>query len=434
MALFKPITLTRNKNKICDIDQSLIKFNIMTQGYEEGCVIKSISICKEYVALSKNALVIVACVKSGMKRKQQCKENVSKLKFRDSNMLGIGMENGDIDLLGVGLFDIIKKLKGHKSSITDLVFDTDFSKLYSCSRDFTIKIWNIWEGLCKNTLDYHVDNVTSICLFNNNNNNNNNYLISSGYDGYIYFYDNKLEKQTKKLEMDEPIECFTIFNNTYIVLAIKNRIKIYTVNNLEHIKDIYVCTKTIFYLNSFQDYLVAGCLDNTIYVINMFVTKPKEINVLSTIKYCKLLSCVDVYGNILSLGGGNGNWFICLQDEKTNINSKKKDESFFNCYKDTKFSYQSHNISSLVKKFKLNEALMSLIKQDPRATVSLLEYYSKNRMLRIAYVNQWINSTTNEKLSYELSLLLRVIQNEMNVINKFKELKTFTDDLFNNSL
>lgn len=205
-------------------------------------------------------------------KKYNCKENISFLKFRDDKMLGIGMENGNIELIGIFFFDKIKNLKGHKSSITDMCFSSNFQKLYSCSRDFTIKIWNILEGKCENTLDYHIDSITSMCMYIKNE---DNYLISSSYDGYIYFYNLNKNESTNKLEIKSPIEYIYIYKDKYIFVAVKNVIKIYSLENIEFIKDITITTKTIYFLNSFNKYIVAASIDTIIYFIDPQLKHPE---------------------------------------------------------------------------------------------------------------------------------------------------------------
>ncbi|ETW28340.1 hypothetical protein PFFCH_04248 [Plasmodium falciparum FCH/4] len=259
MSFFPPVELIRKKNKLIKVNNDYsFEFNVLKSGKEKASI-KSISICSIYIAIAYNNTIIFNNLKGEqLDKKYQCRENVSKLKFRDEKMLGVGLENGEIELIGMFCYDRIKTFKGHKSSINDLIFSNNFQSLYTCSRDFTIKIWNIWQGICEHTIDYHMDNITSLILYNNND---TDYLISSSYDGFIYFYDIIKKKHTNKLEIQEPIECIYIFEKEYLILSVRNVIKFYSITNFKYIKDIVISTKTIFYINSFKKYIVASSLD-----------------------------------------------------------------------------------------------------------------------------------------------------------------------------
>jgi WD40 repeat protein len=57
------------------------------------------------------------------------------------------------------------ELAGHSAEITSLVFAPDGDRLFTASRDFTVKLWdaNAWRELL--TLGEHTDSVVSVSLF-----------------------------------------------------------------------------------------------------------------------------------------------------------------------------------------------------------------------------------------------------------------------------
>ncbi|CRH01570.1 conserved Plasmodium protein, unknown function [Plasmodium relictum] len=462
MSFFLPLELIRKRKKINETNDYLFDFKILKSG-NENTSIKSISICNKYVAISYNNTVILNNIKGeNLDKKYQCKENVSKLKFRDDKMLGVGLENGEIELIGMFCFDRIKKLEGHKSAINDLIFSSNFQTLYSCSRDFTIKIWNIWKGICEYSLDYHIDNVTSICLYNCIN--NSNYLISSSYDGYVYIYDLCLNKCSNNLELNEPVDYLFIFKNEYLVLSVKNIIKLYYLKNFEFIKDIIVSTKTIFYLSVFKSYLVAASLDKSIYFIDPFHKNSQNIKIISIANFIKSPKSVDVFNDILVLGEVEGTWYIEVYNEKgKNKKAKNKHTNSMNNFEMERYSYTDNKINNLVKKFKYKDALMNIINNDPQSTLSLLDYFSKHKVLVAACrtysiqealkiltffrkkfvinvlmfefffsffsANKWIITTKNIKILEELQLLKREFENVKNNMKYYHSLKEIADHL-----
>ncbi|CRG95228.1 conserved Plasmodium protein, unknown function [Plasmodium gallinaceum] len=462
MSFFQPVELIRKRKKINETNDYLFDFKIL-KTRDENASIKSISICSKYVAISYNNTIILNNIKGeSLDKKYQCKENVSKLKFRDDKMLGVGLENGDIELIGMFCFDRIKKLEGHKSTINDLIFSANFQNLYSCSRDFTIKIWNIWKGICEYSLDYHIDNVTSICLYNFDN--NINYLISSSYDGYVYLYDLSLNKCLNKLELIEPVDYLYIFKNEYLVLSIKNIIKIYNLENLEFIKDIIVSTKTIFYINIFKNFLVAASLDKSIYFIDPFHKNLQNIKIVSIANFIKSPKSIDVFNDILVLGELEGSWFIEVYNEKEkNKKAKNQHNNSINNFEMERYVYTDNKINNLVKKFKYRDALMNIINNDPQSTLSLLDYFSKHKVLVAACrtysiqealkiltffrkkfvidilmfefffsffsANKWIITTKNTKVLEELQLLKREFENVKNSMKYYHSLKEIADNL-----
>ncbi|ETB56417.1 hypothetical protein, variant 1 [Plasmodium yoelii 17X] len=379
MSFFQPVELIRKRNVATqDFKDYLFQFKVVKR--ENGnSSIKSVCIWKEYVVIGYNNTVSLHNIKGEwLQKKYSCKENVSFLKFRDEKMLGIGMENGNIELIGVFFFDKIKNLKGHKSSITDMCFSSNFQKLYSCSRDFTIKIWNILEAKCEDTLDYHIDSITSMCMYIKNE---DNYLISSSYDGYIYFYNLNKNESPNKLELKSPIEYIHIYKDKYIFVAVKNVIKIYSLENFDFIKDITITAKTIYFLNSFNKYIVAASIDKTVYFIDPQLKHPEKIKVVSIFTTIQPSKAVSMYENTICLGSSMGSWSIYgyCESEKKTINNKRK-HSIINL-EEEKYRITNKNINNYLKRFKYNDALIEAITYESSSMLSLIDYLSKQNML-----------------------------------------------------
>ncbi|CAA9989813.1 conserved Plasmodium protein, unknown function [Plasmodium knowlesi strain H] len=465
MSYFEPIILTHKKRKIKESNNFLFDFKVLSSGNDKGCV-KSISICSKFIAIGCNNVVILNSITGErLGKKYQCQEGITKLKFRDEEMLGVGLENGTIDLVGIFCFGRIKSLRGHKSAINDLIFSSNFQTLYSCSRDFTIKIWNIWEGICERTLDYHIDSVTNICLYTfDGSAGDGPHLISCSYDGYVYLYNINSKKKINQIELDEPVDCLNIFQNNYIVLSVKNVIKFYKLQNLEFLKNVIISTKTCFYLGSFKHYLVAASLDLSIYFLDPFYKGMEKIKVVSIANFLSAPKSVDFSNGVLALGEMNGKWLIEVYNEKAKQKKRKrKDSGPLVDIPETIHIFTSTEINNYLKNFRYHDALMFVIKTNPESTLSLLDYFSKHKVMIPAcrtysiedtikvlnffrkrfvmdilmfefffsffYVNKWIATTRNPKLLDELNVLRRGFENTQNFMKYYQNLKDIADFL-----
>ena len=77
-------------------------------------------------------------------------------------------------------------LHGHKRAVTDLSFNKYAKILASTSTDKNIKVWNINDGTCLNTLEGHLTSVLKVFWIYYGT-----HLISSGGDGLIKFWNVK---------------------------------------------------------------------------------------------------------------------------------------------------------------------------------------------------------------------------------------------------
>ena len=61
---------------------------------------------------------------------------------------------------------LLNTLIGHNDAVYSII-KLKNEKLYSCSADKTIKIWDLATGICENTLKGHLNSIRSICQINN---------------------------------------------------------------------------------------------------------------------------------------------------------------------------------------------------------------------------------------------------------------------------
>ncbi len=107
----------------------------------------------------------------------------------------------------IRLWDVVKGvflkgLKGHTGAVTSLVFHSDGQTLFSGSLDRSIKVWDIYDGMCLRSFEgHHKAGITNIGL-----RSNGHQLVSASEDGTVKFwiYENainvkKLENQVQKI-------------------------------------------------------------------------------------------------------------------------------------------------------------------------------------------------------------------------------------------
>ena len=116
----------------------------------------------------------------------------------NNHQLGVGSGKGEIAILD--LFDgTIKYLIGHRDSINSLCYLEYKKNLFSCSKDMTIKIWDLETLRCTNTLyRQHRSNIYGIIICNND-------LISCSNDKTMNVYstgENEKEEEYQDFEQD----------------------------------------------------------------------------------------------------------------------------------------------------------------------------------------------------------------------------------------
>lgn len=91
------------------------------------------------------------------------------------------------DFSSDGDYECLRTLRGHDHNVCGVVFGPDLAsdRLYSCSRDNTIKVWELSTGYCVNTLNAgHSDWVRDVAV-----SHDGLYLASCGNDRSILFWD-----------------------------------------------------------------------------------------------------------------------------------------------------------------------------------------------------------------------------------------------------
>ncbi|XP_011092062.1 zinc finger CCCH domain-containing protein 48-like isoform X2 [Sesamum indicum] len=99
----------------------------------------------------------------------------------DDDKLFAGMEDGSILVWKLNLealtLEAAEMLKGHQGAVTSLIVGSD-NRLYSGSRDCTIRVWDRKNLHCLHTLNRHTRAVTAIICWDN-------YLLSASLDNTL---------------------------------------------------------------------------------------------------------------------------------------------------------------------------------------------------------------------------------------------------------
>ena len=92
----------------------------------------------------------------------------------------------------------LKKLRGHRDVVDDLLFSADGSRMYSASRDRTIKVWDTETWTELRTLKGHRDHVKALSL-----SGDGRQLVSGAYNGEVLLWDLEAFKQLKKFKTSD---------------------------------------------------------------------------------------------------------------------------------------------------------------------------------------------------------------------------------------
>jgi WD40 repeat protein len=88
----------------------------------------------------------------------QTNQTVRGLKLLNNNIhLAAGLGNGDINIYNINDANLVSSLKGHTSSVRDLVQISDDLLASSGGDDQTVRIWNLTTNTCKFILTGHTD-------------------------------------------------------------------------------------------------------------------------------------------------------------------------------------------------------------------------------------------------------------------------------------
>uniref|UniRef100_A0AAV1VEH6 Lissencephaly-1 homolog n=1 Tax=Peronospora matthiolae TaxID=2874970 RepID=A0AAV1VEH6_9STRA len=118
------------------------------------------------------------------------------------------------DFSSDGDYECLRTLRGHDHNVCGVVFAPDLAsdRLYSCSRDNTIKVWELSTGYCVNTLNGgHSDWVRDVAV-----SDDGLYLASCGNDRSILFWDLQHMRIVQSIREHEHVVETVVFAKTGI--------------------------------------------------------------------------------------------------------------------------------------------------------------------------------------------------------------------------
>jgi len=158
-------------------------------------------------------------------------------------------------------------LKGHKNSVSSLLFIKENKYLISGSKDKTIKIWDYTQNYkCIKTINTLNSPILSLKYNYINYNINKNILIISCEDGYIYFIDINLIKIVKSIQFPRyTVNDFEVDNSQIYIAGNDHKIRIW--NFKERTKEILNCYQnniTSLIKFDFENIIIAGSYEGYI--------------------------------------------------------------------------------------------------------------------------------------------------------------------------
>ncbi|MBF0518658.1 MAG: protein kinase [Nitrospirae bacterium] len=129
---------------------------------------------------------------------------------------------------------LYKTLKGHSSSIRELIISHDEKYLLSGSDDKTLKLWDISTGECVKTFEGHRDHVTSVSL-----SQSNSYALSGSDDKTLKLWDISTGECVKTFEghRDHVTSVSLSQSNSYALSGSDDKtLKLWDINSGECIK------------------------------------------------------------------------------------------------------------------------------------------------------------------------------------------------------
>jgi Prp8 binding protein len=155
-------------------------------------------------------------------------------------------------------------LPGHNNAILDSCWNQDDSKIYTCSADKTVCIWDLYEAKRIKKYKGHQSFVNSI----NSSRKGPELIVSGSDDCSIIVWDtrNKYPILTEKFKYQITSVCFNSNSDQIFIGSIDNQIKIYDIKKKEvqTVLSGHSDTITGLALSNDGNYLLSNSMDNSI--------------------------------------------------------------------------------------------------------------------------------------------------------------------------
>ncbi|KAJ3413694.1 hypothetical protein HDV05_007682 [Chytridiales sp. JEL 0842] len=187
------------------------------------------------------------------------------------------------------------EILGHTEAIYALQFDNE--KIVSCSRDQSIKIWDIATGECRKVLTGHQASVLCVQF-------DEHFIVSGSSDFSIIVWDIRTGNQLKTLRAHSDSVLNLRFNNMYIVSCSKDKlVKVWSLETGECLRTLRGHRAAVNAVAVRQDskIIVSASGDRTIKVWDL-----ESGNLLRTlIGHNRGVACVDLHGHIIVSGSSD---------------------------------------------------------------------------------------------------------------------------------
>ncbi|CCH44368.1 putative WD repeat-containing protein [Wickerhamomyces ciferrii] len=140
---------------------------------------------------------------------------------QDTNLLGVGYEDGSIKIWDLISGTVLINFQGHKSAITLLKFDAEGTRLISGSKDSNIIFWDLVGEVGLFKLRSHKDQITGLWF-------NEEWLVSTSKDGLIKVWDLKTQ-QSIETHVAHTGECWGLglIDDILITTGAENQVKVW---------------------------------------------------------------------------------------------------------------------------------------------------------------------------------------------------------------
>lgn len=113
---------------------------------------------------------------------------------------------------------IVADLKGHKNAITDLRWSENSERIYSCSADNQVIVWDCIEGKVSHKLKGHKGIVNAIDY-------REGLVVTASDDGQVLLWDEREKDPAQSLELDYPVTSVALSQTHVLYGGVDNAIK-----------------------------------------------------------------------------------------------------------------------------------------------------------------------------------------------------------------